>query len=122
MQHLWREVRIRRVHYVMHGDWRVFFCQAEDGIRVFHVTGVQTCALPIFYQIFLHQALYRIVTVYTTYLFHFQFGDGLTISRSEERRVGKDWRFRGWRRDEEKDMVGVLQDMGRSTMRQAKLY
>src|SRR5690606_41375897 len=23
------------------------FCQAEDGIRVFHVTGVQTCALPI---------------------------------------------------------------------------
>src|SRR5690606_40658431 len=22
--------------------------QAEDGIRVFHVTGVQTCALPIF--------------------------------------------------------------------------
>src|SRR5690625_3010891 len=25
-----------------------FFCQAEDGIRVGHVTGVQTCALPIF--------------------------------------------------------------------------
>src|SRR5690606_10261478 len=25
-----------------------FFCQAEDGIRVFHVTGVQTCALPIY--------------------------------------------------------------------------
>src|SRR5690606_1664551 len=24
-----------------------FFFQAEDGIRVFHVTGVQTCALPI---------------------------------------------------------------------------
>src|SRR5690606_39461385 len=23
------------------------FCQAEDGIRAFHVTGVQTCALPI---------------------------------------------------------------------------
>src|SRR5690606_39466787 len=23
------------------------FFQAEDGIRVFHVTGVQTCALPI---------------------------------------------------------------------------
>src|SRR5690606_39798788 len=23
------------------------FLQAEDGIRVFHVTGVQTCALPI---------------------------------------------------------------------------
>src|SRR5690625_7611685 len=24
-----------------------FFCQAEDGIRDGHVTGVQTCALPI---------------------------------------------------------------------------
>src|SRR5690606_39514563 len=24
-----------------------FFLQAEDGIRFFHVTGVQTCALPI---------------------------------------------------------------------------
>src|SRR5690606_41049190 len=23
------------------------FCQAEDGIRDFHVTGVQSCALPI---------------------------------------------------------------------------
>src|SRR5690606_39996204 len=27
--------------------WRVFVFQAEDGIRVFHVTGVQACALPI---------------------------------------------------------------------------
>src|SRR5690606_39509186 len=25
--------------------------QAEDGIRGFHVTGVQTCALPIFYRL-----------------------------------------------------------------------
>src|SRR5690606_802724 len=25
----------------------IFFFQAEDGIRGFHVTGVQTCALPI---------------------------------------------------------------------------
>src|SRR5690606_40234776 len=31
------------------GDRRpcFFFFQAEDGIRDFHVTGVQTCALPI---------------------------------------------------------------------------
>src|SRR5207302_4863375 len=29
----------------------VFFFQAEDGIRDFHVTGVQTCALPIFSQL-----------------------------------------------------------------------
>src|SRR5690606_13002164 len=27
-----------------------FFFQAEDGIRDFHVTGVQTCALPIYYR------------------------------------------------------------------------
>src|SRR5690606_39795244 len=27
--------------------WYFFFFQAEDGIRDFHVTGVQTCALPI---------------------------------------------------------------------------
>src|SRR5690606_39691440 len=25
-----------------------FFFQAEDGIRYFHVTGIQTCALPIY--------------------------------------------------------------------------
>src|SRR5690606_40492388 len=29
----------------------VFFFQAEDGIRDFHVTGVQTCALPIWFSI-----------------------------------------------------------------------
>src|SRR5579883_900667 len=28
-------------------DLYLFFFQAEDGIRYFHVTGVQTCALPI---------------------------------------------------------------------------
>src|SRR5207302_5723019 len=31
------------IHFVFY----VFFFQAEDGIRDFHVTGVQTCALPI---------------------------------------------------------------------------
>src|SRR5690606_19833248 len=29
----------------------LFFFQAEDGIRDFHVTGVQTCALPILSQV-----------------------------------------------------------------------
>src|SRR5690606_11777200 len=28
-----------------------FFFQAEDGIRDFHVTGVQTCALPILHRV-----------------------------------------------------------------------
>src|SRR5690606_39992120 len=36
-----------------------FFFQAEDGIRDFHVTGVQTCALPIY-----PQATARILTTY----------------------------------------------------------
>src|SRR5690606_37204909 len=31
-----------------------FFFQAEDGIRDFHVTGVQTCALPIWPKLYLH--------------------------------------------------------------------
>src|SRR6266576_4017215 len=29
----------------------IFFFQAEDGIRYLYVTGVQTCALPIFRQL-----------------------------------------------------------------------
>src|SRR5690606_41210682 len=35
---------------LMLAEWIVVLCfsfQAEDGIRGFHVTGVQTCALPI---------------------------------------------------------------------------
>src|SRR6266511_3225947 len=38
-------------YYIIGNRWRLeyffFFFQAEDGIRDFHVTGVQTCALPI---------------------------------------------------------------------------
>src|SRR5690606_40753732 len=35
--------------YLVHTQFILvfFFFQAEDGIRDFHVTGVQTCALPI---------------------------------------------------------------------------
>src|SRR5256885_12873965 len=32
-------------------DWFFFFFQAEDGIRDYKVTGVQTCALPIYLSI-----------------------------------------------------------------------
>src|SRR5690606_40739492 len=32
----------------LYGLFEIFFFQAKDGIRDFHVTGVQTCALPIF--------------------------------------------------------------------------
>src|SRR5690606_25456972 len=48
-----------------------FFFQAEDGIRDFHVTGVQTCALPIWTlkdeiaraQFFAHNATTKIVPI-----------------------------------------------------------
>src|SRR5690606_37425141 len=36
--------RVNRFHVILN----FFFFQAEDGIRDFHVTGVQTCALPIY--------------------------------------------------------------------------
>src|SRR5690606_39974468 len=35
------------MHAVLRMRFSSFFFQAEDGIRAFHVTGVQTCALPI---------------------------------------------------------------------------
>src|SRR5256885_2877325 len=35
-----------------HGYFIFFFFQAEDGIRDYKVTGVQTCALPILRQLF----------------------------------------------------------------------
>src|SRR5256885_8405450 len=33
--------------YRIDSRWSMFFFQAEDGIRDYKVTGVQTCALPI---------------------------------------------------------------------------
>ena len=36
-----------RIESEMGGRWSIFFFQAEDGIRDDLVTGVQTCALPI---------------------------------------------------------------------------
>src|SRR5256885_7503053 len=36
------------VSYLIVGEFFIFFFQAEDGIRDYKVTGVQTCALPIF--------------------------------------------------------------------------
>src|SRR5690606_40378481 len=37
----------QRCQLLLDSDSIIFFFQAEDGIRDFHVTGVQTCALPI---------------------------------------------------------------------------
>src|SRR5215510_16215426 len=63
-----------------------FFFQAEDCIRDGHLTGVQTCALPIFDQ------LAAVIVV------HDSVGEDEHLEaadrRSEERRVGKECRAR----------------------------
>ena len=40
--------RERNVYCMLINFYGFFFFQAEDGIRDYKVTGVQTCALPIF--------------------------------------------------------------------------
>src|SRR4029077_21291155 len=79
-----------------------FFFQAEDGIRDSSVTGVQTCALPI-YPCRPNQQRLTPVRMRLAQR-------RLQVSRSEERRVGKECRSRwsayhykknstaGWRR------------------------
>src|SRR5690606_40185447 len=100
-----------------------FFFQAEDGIRDFHVTGVQTCALPIsmltvglrmgigpfFLPIthdlgFSRSMLAGIIAVgmlfygiAMPFAGHLVATRGTRFVRSEERRVGKEWRARALR-------------------------
>src|SRR5690606_40970744 len=91
-----------------------FFFQAEDGIRDFHVTGVQTCALPIYS----HKNMYFAGGFSETIDLDPGKGEQLINSnentsfvvkldkdgnylwgkdvRSEERRVGKECRSRWW--------------------------
>src|SRR5690606_40063559 len=101
---------------------------AEDGIRDFHVTGVQTCALPIlgyingdsalFEQIDSVEGVYNRIVVYRRNVLHSGNIDSTRVPpadvhagrlsinsfidilepRSEERRVGKECRAR-WSRD-----------------------
>src|SRR5207253_7359515 len=67
-----------------------FFFQAEDGIRDGHVTGVQTCALPI--SICARAGSCELFGGRT-----FEPGNRPTVkARSEERRVGKECRSRWW--------------------------
>src|SRR5262249_59275428 len=70
-----------------------FFFQAEDGIRDWSVTGVQTCALPIFSRESVTWSIGKAM-LYSA-LEHFQVGRK-SVSRSEERRVGKECRSRWW--------------------------
>src|SRR5690606_40061873 len=86
-----------------------FFFQAEDGIRDFHVTGVQTCALPISE---IREALVgadeatieRVLSARDLESYRFGYRERVTdvhlphirdLPRSEERRVGKECRA-GW--------------------------
>src|SRR5690554_7202063 len=105
-----------------------FFFQAEDGIRDADVTGVQTCALPIFrgdVSTLVGQARYDLTWRQARELRRVADGDDLVAlhlaqlvtrdgprgiratiladPRSEERRVGKECRARGWRDDEKKN-------------------
>src|SRR5690606_40009780 len=97
-----------------------FFFQAEDGIRAFHVTGVQTCALPIFplileevenkkfdkyvFKVKSQSALSKNILV-PRYYWQNKIKEIENIAekqnlklRSEERRVGKEGRYQ-WRRE-----------------------
>src|SRR3712207_8660311 len=88
----------------------LFFFQAEDGIRDIGVTGVQTCALPIlptgqlrggFSQHWRYWAGLRWLLVPSSRSssvrvcsFSTAWALEAPVARSEERRVGKEWRFR----------------------------
>src|SRR5256885_9459261 len=89
-----------------------FFFQAEDGIRDYKVTGVQTCALPIFGRTFiegvnradrvrmkytpLREVLEgkRVLLIEDTIVRSTTLKSLLHHLRSEERRVGKEGRSR----------------------------
>src|SRR5690606_41199338 len=94
---------------------RDFFFQAEDGIRDFHVTGVQTCALPICKDTEREKPLANMLEFkiigrpyarhngppavpgadYTPVAGCRTWRNAGTVrTRSEERRVGKEWRCR----------------------------
>src|SRR6516164_4616933 len=95
----WRKRRRKKdapelERYCVLGAWQggercFFFFQAGDGIRGGTVTGVQTCALPIFG---LHELEFDF-----DLLVHLGVVRGIADARSEERRVGKECRSRRWR-------------------------
>src|SRR2546427_1031248 len=95
----------------MHESWFFFFFffQAEDGIRDLTVTGVQTCALPIYGYASIADHAYPLLAelsfTATTFLITDHVGRTNTWDvrytwrrlahlRSEERRVGKECRSR----------------------------
>src|SRR5207244_7345407 len=108
------------------GLWFViFFFQAEDGIRDDLVTGVQTCALPIYERPRVGPAIVavldarrslqvlrqlRVQLVAARRCFALNIAHhSAQISRSEERRVGKECRSRWWMEREQKNDRGAQQ-------------
>src|SRR5262249_56336478 len=91
----WRAVRVV-LSYARVGACGgcVFFFQAEDGIRDWSVTGVQTCALPISGTEpgASRSQAQRAAT--DTAIAWMARGHIQIRTRSEERRVGKEWRSR----------------------------
>src|SRR5436309_10318478 len=95
-------------------DWWTFFFKAEDGIRDFHVTGVQTCALPIsLSSSFCGTSL--LVCAFLCLMISATAGgtciaviNFCAIFRSEERRVGKECRSRG-ETDGDKEIINGSQ-------------
>src|SRR5690606_40661404 len=75
-----------------------FFFQAEDGIRDFHVTGVQTCALPIYQKPLSSHLLIKVFDVSASYNLDFFSWHCFNItSKASDRksgRVGKECRSR----------------------------
>src|SRR2546430_10975232 len=73
-----------------------FFFQAEDGIRDLTVTGVQTCALPIFKPSLMAMlgVMHRKQPDIELPPQLEKMRDRATFNRSEERRVGKECRSR----------------------------
>src|SRR5690625_6808754 len=69
-----------------------FLFQAEDGIRDGHVTGVQTCALPISGRLLGLLPVLLGVTILVFVMLQIAPGDPLIalLGRSEERRVGRE--------------------------------
>src|SRR5260370_22804092 len=87
-----QSILLRSYRLYSFSDIFFFFFQAEDGIRDSSVTGVQTCALPIF-----------ILPVFTSIIAisllpqaanRWPCCRSMSKPRSEERRVGKECRSR----------------------------
>src|SRR5437763_15330477 len=93
----------------------LFFFQAEHYIRVTSVTGVQTCALPICVTLAV-RAGDKAVEPLTL---HVGVGDCIVVRlsnetrepRSEERRVGKEWKTRGSPEEKSKAIFSSNSDL-----------